>query len=129
MKISKEWNRDTINYVKFEYYVGDTTKEYYEQADNFLCELYEKWDHSLKLDNIKIVKYGYCFECDHIYSLFPNGELIKGCPHGYHPKVPIECYSCEKNGNCKPCRLQPYCSFPHKFAELIKEHCDDIQSE
>jgi hypothetical protein len=118
---AKQWNKDSISYIKFEYYVGDTTKAYYEQADNFLCELYENWDLEIKIDNIWLVNHGYCFVCSDIRTLSPDGTLSLGCPHGYHPKVPVECYSCEKASRCKPCRLQPYCSFPHKFEKLIKE--------
>lgn len=122
IEISKAWNIDAIGYIKFEYYVGDTTEEYYEQADDFLCELYTKWDSKIRIDNVDIVNFGYCFDCSNIFNLSPNGEMNLGCPHGYHPKVPIECYSCDKVDKCKPCRLQPYCSFPHKFAKLVKEN-------
>lgn len=122
LSIIKDWNPGAIRYIRFEYYVGDTTKEYYDIADNFLCDVYNKWDSPITLDNISIINFGYCYDCSNVFHLTPDGELHRGCPHGYYPKVPTECYSCEMVDKCKPCRLQPYCSYPHKFANLIKSN-------
>ena len=126
IEVTKAWNPNAIHYIRFEHYIGDgTTKEYYDKADDFLCEFYKKWDFSIPLQNAKALDYGYCYECGEIYNLSPNGVLSRGCPHGYNAKVPTECYSCEMVANCKPCRLQPLCSYPHKFAKLVKESKDD----
>lgn len=119
LDIIKDWNSDILSAINFEYYVGETsTPEYFERCDNWLCEIYKKWNSKIELINIKRVS-NWWEDCSEIYSLFPNGEIRKGCPHSLKPRVPIECYSCERVDICKPCQLQSYCSFPKKFAKLV----------
>ena len=60
------------------------------------------------------------FDCSEVYTLHPNGELVKGCPNHKTESVPMECYSCERAEFCRPCALHNYCTFPKKLAEAIK---------
>lgn len=121
MNIMKSWNLDVIDTILFEHVVGpETDKDYFERADNWLCELYKIWDVPLFLRNIDRANKWY-FNCDGISTLHPNGEMVKGCPNSEVYLVPDECYTCEKHNECRPCRLQPYCSYMHNFVKLIRE--------
>lgn len=115
------WNDRVIQNINFEYNIADTsTPEYFERADNWLCELYNKWNSKIKIKNIDMVKNWYR-DCSNVFSLYPNGELKSGCPHKMEMHVPIECYTCERSQICRPCQLQKYCAFPKKFAKLVSE--------
>ena len=118
--ICKEWNHNAIYSIKFEYYVGNNTEDYYQRADQFLCDVYKLNDTKLYISNIDIVRNGYCVDCSNIYTLSPNGMITHGCPLGYKADLPIECSSCERSEYCKPCHLHKHCPFPHNFEKLIK---------
>lgn len=122
MGIISKWNTNTIKDIDFEYYVGpESTPEYFEKCDQWLCEIYKKWDSPVKIVNADRVASGrWCFNCNDVYSLYPDGTVKNGCPHNLEPRVPDECYSCDRSDKCRPCMLQSYCSYPKKFAELIR---------
>ena len=121
MKIMSEWNTNTIKNINFEYYVGDeTSPEYFERCDEWLCSVYKEWDSPIIMVNSHIVRNSnYCYNCDNTYSLYPDGIIKSGCPHRVNPVVPEECYTCERSDICRPCRLQRFCSYPKRFAALV----------
>lgn len=119
VNIISKWNKDIIREVVFEYYVGEeSTEEYFEKCDNWLCSIYNEWNLDINLGNIDTVKDFYN-DCSGVYSLFPDGTLKHGCPHHMNINVVEKCYSCERLEICKPCQLQKYCSFPEKFYHLV----------
>lgn len=112
------WNPNLITDINFEHYVGDNGKEYYTRADDWLCEIYTKWNSPIKNKTIVRIQDWY-YDCSGIYTLTPNGIINDGCPHHSEPTVLEECFSCEKASVCRPCRLQKQCSYPKKFADMI----------
>lgn len=121
LKVAAEWNPRAIKYIRFEHCVDMTnTKEYYERSDEFLCDVYIKWDIPIENATINSVKRWY-YDCSNVYSLFPDGNIRPGCPHYDAPLVPTECYTCEKSAVCRPCRFQIGCSYPKKFADLVNK--------
>lgn len=120
LNIAKEWITDSLIEIKFEHYVGsEVTREYFDKADEWLCKLYTEWNIPVKLEMIDRLEC-WKFDCDDVYTLYPDGELVNACPHSKHAIVASECYTCEKVNSCRPCKLQPYCSYPHKLDKLIK---------
>lgn len=116
-----EWNCPVIKDIKFEHCIGiNSNKEYMNKCDEWLCNVYKTWESPITMVNIKEMKNWY-HDCRDVYSLHPDGSITKGCPHAADIVVPEECYTCERNDVCKPCQLQKYCSYPFKFAELVKE--------
>lgn len=121
IRITSEWNFNVIHKIKFELYVGDTSPQYYEDVDKWLCELHQKWSHNDVSTMFERVN-SWCFDCSGIYTLLPDGTVYHACPHySVTPTVPQECYTCEKAGECNPCRLHTYCSYPKKFADMVKK--------
>lgn len=122
LKIIDEWHPDYVSWIRFEHWISDTnTKEYYEKADSWLCDLYHKWRSPIKVQTFdKDLKWYY--DCRDVYTLEPDGTLRNICPNGLYAKtcVPKECLTCEKSGECMPCRLQPYCSYPKKLRALLE---------
>lgn len=117
--IMHEWN---IKSIRFETYVGnDTDPKFWEDVDNWLCDVYRKWDSPIKNKIIDNVKRWY-YECKDVYTLHPEGNITTGCPHRASIQIPDECYTCERVSICKPCRLQKYCSYPRKFAKLLTDN-------
>ena len=113
------WDPDNINAIRFEYLVADgLTQEYYNRADEWQADIYSRWRSRIPMD-VENVKHWY-FDCSEVYTLHPNGELVKGCPNHKTETVPEECYSCERAEFCRPCALHSYCTFPKKLAEAIK---------
>lgn len=113
------WNPEAIRAIRFEYLVADgLTQEYYDRADEWQADIYSKWRSKIPMD-VENVKHWY-FDCSEVYTLHPNGELVKGCPNHKTESVPEECYSCERAGFCRPCALHSYCTFPKKLAEAVK---------
>lgn len=114
------WDNTAIRDVVFENLIDDRCDDkYFEKVDNWLCELYDA-----ACEKKLVVKFTTnmgdqlirCFDCSQIYHLEPDGTVKPGCPHtGKHVYVPDACYSCDLAGECRPCRLQRYCSFPKKF--------------
>lgn len=119
----RSWNSNTINIIGFEHYVGpETTQEYFDKCDDLLCEIYKRWDVPIRFKNVRMqLGYRYNFYCKRTHVITPSGILLPGCPQRQYNeiKTPSECYSCDRVDVCKPCRLQNYCSYPKKFAELI----------
>lgn len=118
LEMISTWN-DEITGIKFENLVSDNTDEkLLDMSDEWLCELYKKWNSKIKLLNIEQIKHWY-FNCTGVRTLKPNGSIRLGCPHNATFKVPDKCYSCELVSTCRPCRLQEYCSRHNKFAKLV----------
>lgn len=129
LTIAKEWITPTITEIKFEHYIGkENTSEYFNRADEWLCELYKEWDIPVRLGIINKLKQ-WVFDCSEVYTLYPDGRLLNCCPHAKYGMVASECYTCEKVATCRPCRLQPHCSFPNKLADLVESdkerHCHE----
>lgn len=120
IKIISEWNSSVITEINFEHYIGpEVDKNYFERCDQWLCDVYNAWNSPIKIYNIKRIR-GWYNDCTNIVTLHPDGSITHGCPHNSKTYMLNECYSCEKVAYCRPCRLQKYCSFSHKFAELTK---------
>lgn len=121
-EIISKWNFNVIKDIRFEHYIGnDTSPEYFNKCDEWLCKIYESWNSPIRMSNIDIVNNWY-FDCTDVWTLKPDGLLIKGCPHNMDIHVPEKCYTCDKSDICKPCQLQRYCSYPSKFIELVKSN-------
>lgn len=115
-----EWLTPTLSDIKFEHYVGEeNTPEYFDKADEWLCDIYKHWN--LPVD-MELVSRGcsWNYNCSDIYTLYPDGTIKNECPHASARYTPVECVTCERAEICRPCRLQKYCSYPKKLAELIK---------
>ena len=122
LSIASEWTSNKIYELKFEHYVGDeNTPEYFERADDWLCELYKKWNLPFELEILNRINC-WDYNCNDVYTLHPDGRITNGCPHTKNSVVVYECYDCDKVDKCRPCRLQAYCSYPKKLAKLISEH-------
>jgi len=120
MDIFRSWDSDVISSIRFEQVVADyTSKEWFDQVDNWLCQLRELWDIKIinKLDQLV---FNWNYDCSNVYTLYPDGTRWQGCPHIQYRYIPTECYSCPHSDNCNPCILQKNCSFPKKYYELIK---------
>lgn len=122
----KSWNSNSISIIAFEHYVGpEADPEYFNACDELLCEIYKRWGNTpIEFRNVRMVRgYKYNYFCNHTHTITPNGVIKLGCAQNqYNTRVtPVECYTCERSGICKPCRLQRYCSYPKKFAKLVNE--------
>ena len=129
LNIAKEWVTPNLKEIKFEYYVGkEVTPEYFDRADKWLCDVYKDWDLPVDLEILKRINC-WNYNCNEIYTLYPDGNIINACPHGKTKVISYNCYSCDKVSKCRPCRLQPYCSYPHNLAKLVNESKGDINNE
>ena len=118
----KTWITPSLKTIKFEHYVGtESTADYFERTDNWLCILYQHWDLEIPLQIADKVN-NWKHDCSNIYTLEPTGVIRPGCPHKQLVSIPNECFNCERFEICQPCRLQRYCSYPKKFAKLVKEN-------
>lgn len=127
--IISSWNSDAIRDIKFEYYVGDyANEEYFAECDEWLCNIYNGWNHDIILANTRDAKQ-FFYDCTGVYTLNPDGSMHKGCPHISNITIPTKCYTCEKADVCKPCQLQRFCSYPYKFIELVKERENKNENE
>lgn len=116
-----EWNEiDSVTEVLFEFLVDPSAKpDLNSRADEWMCNLYKewKWDR-LIFRNINNFERSIC-NCREVYTLYPSGNLVQGCPHNAKPYYITECYNCKLASICQPCRLQKYCSFPKKLYSLV----------
>lgn len=116
--IIKEWRAENI---LFEFLIlpnGEKYTEFYKQADEWLCRLYDIWPedkHNLLEDQVK----HWYHDCSEVYTLTPSGEILNHCPHSFPTTFCEECLSCERNSICKPCSLQKICVFPKKFYQKV----------
>lgn len=120
LTLASEWVHPGLKELKFEHYVGDVTPEYFTRADQWLCDLYKEWDLPIKFENIGRLNC-WRYNCENVYSLYPDGTLLNQCPHAMIGVVPSECYTCEHVAKCRPCKLQPYCSYPKELSKLVSE--------
>lgn len=120
LDITLAWKTPNVKLIKFEHYVGDTGPEYFTNVDAWLCKLYKEWDSPIKFEMIDRVSC-WNFNCNEVYTLFPDGTIVNSCPHNIKAIVPSECLTCERANECRPCKLQPYCSYPKQLAKLINE--------
>lgn len=118
MNIVRQWDSGIFKIIKMEHFNGNNPPIFFDKVDDFLCELYRKWDVNINNEIFTKVKHWWC-DCNGVYTLNPNGDITKGCPHDMKPTIPTECYSCERVGECRPCILQQYCSFPKNLAALV----------
>lgn len=125
ISMMKTWDLPNLKQIKFEHYVGpEATPDYFERADEWLCKIYKLWNLNAKFGMVERVC-NWKFNCSNIYSLLPDGTLINQCPHMLEYHIPEECFTCERANKCRPCRLQKYCSYPKKLANLIGETAND----
>ena len=126
IEMVKIWNSEykAIDSIAFEQLIDNTkSKEFYERADDWLCKVHNLWKkHDIKIENLIINKldHWYC-DCDNVYTLQPNGEIINRCPHSFGICVVSECLTCPQSETCRPCRLQQHCTYPKKLAQLVKQ--------
>lgn len=126
LSIISKWNGNVIQSIRFEHYIDpNLDEEYFNRADEWLCQVYKKWNSIIMLDNVNSIDNWY-YDCGETYTLYPNGKVKRGCPHNSTVCIPVECYTCERSAECKPCQLQRFCSYPKKFAQLVK---DDLKQE
>jgi hypothetical protein len=120
VEMIQSWDPDGAIAIRFEYLVADNlTPKYYEEADQWLCDVYKAWKGKIPMDTT--IGHICYFDCGETYRLSPNGILARGCPNYRTPSVPTECYSCERSAICKPCMLQEHCMWPKNFVKLIEE--------
>jgi MoaA/NifB/PqqE/SkfB family radical SAM enzyme len=129
LEIANEWITPTLKEIKFEHYVGDeVTPDYFNKADKWLCEVYNEWNlPDVDLEILNRLN-NWKFDCDDIYTLYPDGKLVNSCPHALRGIVAKECYTCDRVSMCRPCRLQPYCSYPHQLAMLVKQNKEGVSN-
>lgn len=122
LKTVDEWPSDAITWIRFEHWISESnTPDYYEEADQWLCDVYKRWRSPIYVKTFdKSIKWYY--ECSETYTLEPDGTLHNTCPNGLYVKRHMvdDCYTCSKASECKPCRLQCYCSYPNRLRELIE---------
>ena len=118
--IISEWESiGVIKDIRFEHYIGyDADEEYFAKCDDWLSSIYKKWNSKIYMQNIDCVNSWY-FDCNNVYTLYPDGALKRGCPHSIDIVVPSKCYKCAKSDICKPCQLQRFCSYPRKFIRTV----------
>lgn len=120
IEIAKDWLYPSLFEIKFEHYVGEeVTREYFNKADEWLCNLYKEWDLPIHLEILDKLDC-WQFNCDDVYTLYPDGTLVNTCPHAKYAIIASDCYTCDKVAKCRPCKLQPYCSYPHNLEKLVK---------
>lgn len=119
----KEWdNIKSVFGVLFEPLIDyNMKKTLHEDADKWLCNLYDNWNYSLK--NLIISKLDkWKHNCNDIKTLQPNGEITKGCPQ-YKKYIYLdECLNCSFSSICNPCKLQHICSFPKQLYNKVFEN-------
>ena len=118
----REWdNIESIEGILFEPLLDyQMSKDLHERADLWLCNLYNKWN--LRIRNLiadKVMKWN-C-NCSDVWTLNPNGKLIRGCPQFEKKLVLNECLGCNLAGICRPCHLQHICSFPKNLYKKVLE--------
>lgn len=124
LDIINTWNPNVVKNINFELCISDhSTPEYFKKCDEWLCEIYKSWNCKFVFRNADTIKNWY-HDCNYIYTLTPTGKIIHRCPQGGSMKIPSECYSCNRNDICRPCRLQSHCSYMHKFGQLVKKIYD-----
>lgn len=121
LKTVDEWNEKVIRFIKFEHYIGNVQDDYFQNADEWLCNVYRRWKSKIPVDTFTAEMPWY-HDCRETYTLEPNGTMSNCCPNGLYVKHSIlnECLLCEKASVCKPCRLLTACSYPKKLRELIE---------
>lgn len=126
LKVIDDWDSSMFKGIKLEYYNGYNKDNYFNQVDEFLCELHSKWRSDIYNDIVDRVKHWW-HDCSGVYTLNPNGIIHHRCPHNMPPTVPNECYTCDRVDICRPCVLQQQCSFPKKFSQLIESEGDKLK--
>ena len=125
INLVKDWDKSfpSIKSIMFEQLVDtDKSNEFYIRVDDWLCEVHKLWEsNNIKINNMIVdkLKNWYC-DCSQTFTLHPNGEITNGCPHNTSIYVAGECLSCPDSDKCRPCRLQQYCTYPKKLAQLVK---------
>lgn len=120
LKYLYEWNNyNAIEGILFEHLIDYNIKnDLHIQADEWLCKIDKEWKFKFK-NIIKDRVLNWNCDCDNIFTLYPNGELKRGCPQNEKEFVLKECLTCKLAGKCKPCKLQHVCSFPKKLYERV----------
>lgn len=115
----------------FEHFITDDAilaRQINAQADDWLCAFFDNYQSMPRLTElpkdfrlIEKLRNWNC-DCTQTFTLEPSGELRRGCPQLHDVFVPNECFTCELQGSCRPCRIQPACSYPKKFAAKLGIH-------
>lgn len=116
----REWdNIESVEGILFEPLLDyQMSKDLHERADLWLCNLYDKWNFRIRnLIADKVMKWN-C-NCSDVWTLNPNGKLIRGCPQFEKKFVLNECLGCNLAGICRPCHLQHICSFPKNLYRKV----------
>ena len=125
MAIVRSWSQDikSINRINFEIVVDSSnTPEFHNNVDDWLCELYKIWDVPIQNQIFENLKNGFWdYECSKTFTMYPNGEIVTGCPHRTQLYMPTQCYTCDLIERCRPCQLQQHCSRPIKLTHLINK--------
>lgn len=125
MKFIMHWDRcyPAIEAVAFEYVINpNTTSNFFDQCDSWLVQVDQLWN-KYQIHIINKITYDIFHwdkDCSNIYTLEPNGDMRRSCPHANKFIVREECLSCKYSEICSPCRLQQYCAFPKKLYEYRK---------
>ena len=114
-----------VTNVQFEYLLdANLPHGYYTNVEEWLVEMHEAWqEKDIQIENT-IVRKPWYYDCDAVFTLYPNGQSKKGCPHQQQQYyAPDECYVCDKVTVCKPCQFHQVCSRPNKlFSALESEN-------
>lgn len=97
----------------------DAAEDLHKRCDEWMCKLHDAWRWNMSNQLEEKLKTGWTFRCDDVWTLHPDGQLQKGCPHGKKTQLCKECLSCSKKDICKPCKLQCRCTFPKKLYEKL----------
>lgn len=127
-KIAKEW---PCKAIRFEHLIADSvTPEFLDRVDEWLAKICTEWDLPQENDIIKQLDNWY-FDCDNVYTLEPDGNLFKGCPHKSPTVICNDCLGCERADICRPCCKQRYCTYPKKTAKflVVKDKFDKAVDE
>ena len=122
LQLIADWSSiGSVNGILFEPLLDyQMKKDLHERADKWLCDLYNVWDFPIINYTVEKLKHWNC-DCSNVYTLYPNGELKKGCPQYEKQFVLPQCLQCEMVNKCRPCRLQHICSFPKQLYKKVNK--------
>jgi sulfatase maturation enzyme AslB (radical SAM superfamily) len=123
-KILKEIGESPLRRIQLEYCIDPSnTKEYYDTVNDWVERLYE-FHPELRIFSSEKKWY---FDCNEIYTLMPDGEIVNVCPNAnvdfVQTQFSPECLSCERSVYCRPCRYHAHCTYPRSI-DKIKEERD-----
>jgi hypothetical protein len=102
--------------VLFEPLIGSSTA-LTSKADSWLCSL--DWPYKMQNFTEQRIR-NWQNKCDNVFTLQPNGTVIKGCTHRESIQRIKQCLTCEHSAVCIPCPKQTNCVFFPRYYELLQ---------